>query len=51
MFTKSGLMAGFGEERHEVLQTMDDLRSAEVDFLTSASTFNRRRSTTGSSAS
>ena len=34
LFTKSGLMVGFGEARHEVLQTMDDLRSAEVDFLT-----------------
>ena len=34
MFTKSGIMAGLGEERNEVLQVMDDLRSAEVDFLT-----------------
>jgi lipoic acid synthetase len=34
MFTKSGMMVGLGEERHEVLQLMDDLRSAEVDFLT-----------------
>jgi lipoic acid synthetase len=34
IFTKSGLMVGLGEERHEVLQVMDDLRSAEVDFLT-----------------
>ena len=34
IFTKSGLMAGLGEERTEVLQVMDDLRSAEVDFLT-----------------
>ncbi|NKB51197.1 MAG: lipoyl synthase [Rhizobiaceae bacterium] len=34
MFTKSGLMVGFGETRNEVLQLMDDLRSAEVDFLT-----------------
>ncbi len=34
IFTKSGIMLGFGEERHEVLQLMDDLRSAEVDFLT-----------------
>ena len=34
MFTKSGIMAGLGEERNEVLQLMDDLRSAEVDFLT-----------------
>jgi lipoic acid synthetase len=34
MFTKSGIMVGLGEERHEVLQVMDDLRAAEVDFLT-----------------
>jgi lipoic acid synthetase len=34
MFTKSGMMVGLGEERHEVLQVMDDLRSAHVDFLT-----------------
>jgi lipoyl synthase len=34
VFTKSGLMAGLGEERGEVLQVMDDLRAAEVDFLT-----------------
>ena len=34
MFTKSGLMLGLGEERNEVLQVMDDLRSADVDFLT-----------------
>jgi lipoic acid synthetase len=34
IFTKSGLMVGLGEERGEVLQVMDDLRSAEVDFLT-----------------
>jgi len=34
MFTKSGIMVGLGEERQEVLQVMDDLRSAEVDFLT-----------------
>ncbi len=34
IFTKSGIMAGLGEERNEVLQLMDDLRSAEVDFLT-----------------
>ncbi len=32
--TKSGLMLGLGESREEVLQVMDDLRSAEVDFLT-----------------
>ena len=34
VFTKSGLMAGMGEGREEVLQVMDDLRAAEVDFLT-----------------
>jgi lipoic acid synthetase len=34
MFTKSGIMVGLGEERDEVLQLMDDLRSADVDFLT-----------------
>ncbi|HEY6254862.1 MAG TPA: lipoyl synthase [Xanthobacteraceae bacterium] len=34
MFTKSGLMLGLGEERNEVLQVMDDLRAADVDFLT-----------------
>jgi lipoyl synthase len=34
LFTKSGIMVGLGENRNEVLQLMDDLRSAEVDFLT-----------------
>jgi lipoic acid synthetase len=34
MFTKSGLMVGLGEQRHEVTQVMDDMRSADVDFLT-----------------
>jgi lipoyl synthase len=34
MFTKSGIMVGLGEQREEVLQLMDDLRSADVDFLT-----------------
>ena len=34
IFTKSGIMVGLGEQRHEVLQVMDDLRSAEVNFLT-----------------
>jgi lipoyl synthase len=34
LFTKSGIMVGLGEDRNEVLQLMDDLRSAEVDFLT-----------------
>ena len=34
MFTKSGLMVGLGEEAPEVRQVMDDMRSADVDFLT-----------------
>ena len=34
IFTKSGLMVGLGEDKDEVLQVMDDLRSAEVDFVT-----------------
>jgi lipoic acid synthetase len=34
LFTKSGIMVGLGESRDEVLQLMDDLRSANVDFLT-----------------
>ena len=34
MFTKSGIMVGLGESRGEVLQVMDDLRAAGVDFLT-----------------
>ena len=34
IFTKSGIMVGLGEERHEILQLMDDLRSADVDFMT-----------------
>ncbi len=34
MFTKSGIMLGLGEQRNEILQVMDDLRSADVDFLT-----------------
>ena len=33
-FTKSGIMVGLGEERQAVLQVMDDLRAADVDFLT-----------------
>jgi lipoic acid synthetase len=33
-FTKSGIMVGLGEERNEVMQVMDDLRAAGVDFLT-----------------
>jgi lipoic acid synthetase len=34
LFTKSGIMVGLGEEKPEVLQVMDDLRAADVDFLT-----------------
>ncbi len=34
MFTKSGLMVGLGETREEIGQVMDDLRAADVDFLT-----------------
>ena len=34
VFTKSGLMVGLGEDKNEIIQVMDDLRSAEVDFLT-----------------
>lgn len=34
IFTKSGIMVGLGEQREEVLQLMDDLRVADVDFLT-----------------
>ena len=34
MFTKSGIMVGLGEEKREIYQVMDDMRSAGVDFLT-----------------
>ena len=34
IFTKSGLMVGLGETKEEIYQVMDDLRSADVDFLT-----------------
>jgi lipoyl synthase len=34
IFTKSGIMVGLGEDRQAVLQVMDDLRAADVDFLT-----------------
>ncbi|MGI9392745.1 MAG: lipoyl synthase [Parvibaculales bacterium] len=34
MFTKSGIMVGLGETREEVLQIMDDMRTANVDFIT-----------------
>ena len=34
VFTKSGIMVGLGENKDEIIQVMDDLRSADVDFLT-----------------
>ena len=34
VFSKSGIMVGLGENREEIIQVMDDLRSAEVDFIT-----------------
>jgi len=34
IFTKSGIMLGLGEQRMEVHQVMDDMRSADIDFLT-----------------
>jgi lipoic acid synthetase len=34
IFTKSGLMVGLGESREEVMQVMDDMRAADIDFLT-----------------
>ena len=34
MFTKSGLMVGLGEERQQIHQVMDDMRAADIDFLT-----------------
>jgi lipoic acid synthetase len=34
MFTKSGIMVGIGETREQVLQVMDDMRSANIDFIT-----------------
>ena len=34
VFTKSGIMVGLGETKNEILQVMDDLKSADVDFLT-----------------
>jgi lipoic acid synthetase len=34
VFTKSGIMVGLGEKKDEILQVMDDLKSANVDFLT-----------------
>jgi lipoic acid synthetase len=34
LFTKSGIMVGLGESRLEVMQVMDDMRSADIDFIT-----------------
>jgi lipoyl synthase len=34
MFTKSGIMVGLGETRDQVMQVMDDMRSANIDFIT-----------------
>ena len=34
VFTKSGIMVGLGENKDEILQVMDDLKAADVDFLT-----------------
>ena len=34
VFTKSGIMVGLGENKNEIIQVMDDLRSADVDFIT-----------------
>ena len=34
IFTKSGIMVGLGEDKEEIIQVMDDLRSADVDFIT-----------------
>jgi lipoyl synthase len=34
VFTKSGIMVGLGEDKEEIVQVMDDLRSADVDFIT-----------------
>ena len=34
VFTKSGIMAGLGENKEEIIQVMDDLKAADVDFLT-----------------
>ena len=52
LFTKSGMMAGLGEQRNERLQVMDDMRAADVDFLTLGLNIgSRRRSTMRSSGS
>ena len=44
VFTKSGLMVGLGENKNEILQVMDDLRTANVDFLTIGQYFNHHHS-------
>ena len=46
MFTKSGIMVGLGEDRQAVLQVMDDMRAADVDFLTIGQYLQPTRSTT-----
>ncbi len=46
MFTKSGYHGGPREERNEVLQLMDDLRTADVDFMTIGQFSSRPASTT-----
>ena len=51
LFTKSGIMVGLGESRHEVLQVMDDLRAADVDFLTIGQYLQPSRSIIRSNAS
>ena len=43
VFTKSGIMVGLGETKEEVIQVMDDLRSAEVDSLLLVNTYNLRQ--------
>jgi len=34
MFTKSGIMVGLGEARDDIMQVMDDMRAADIDFIT-----------------
>ncbi len=34
MFTKSGIMVGLGESRDDIMQVMDDMRAADIDFIT-----------------
>ena len=46
MFTKSGIMVGLGEEKREIYQVMDDMRSAGSTSSRSVSTCSRRRATT-----